>query len=69
MRHALCSFLRDETAVTAIEHALLGAPIAVAIVASVTQLGSNLAKLHSHPGHSSVNARGAGSAGSSSSQS
>jgi pilus assembly protein Flp/PilA len=46
MRQALCSFLRDETAVTAIEYALLGALIAVVIVVSVTQLGSGLLALY-----------------------
>lgn len=46
MRHTLSSFLRDETAVTSIEYALLAAFIALAIIASVTQLGSSLADLY-----------------------
>jgi pilus assembly protein Flp/PilA len=46
MRHALPSFLRDETAVTSIEYALLAAFIALAIIASVMQLGSSVADLY-----------------------
>ena len=41
--HAL---LQDEAGVTAIEYALLGSLIAVAIVASVTTLGLNLNVLY-----------------------
>jgi Flp pilus assembly pilin Flp len=46
MRHAPCSFLRDETAVTSIEYALLAAFMALAIITSVMQLGSSLADLY-----------------------
>jgi pilus assembly protein Flp/PilA len=41
--HAL---LQDETGVTALEYALLGALIAVAIVTTVTTLGLNLNELY-----------------------
>ena len=40
------AFLRDESGVTAIEYALLGSLIAVAIVASVTTVGLNLNVLY-----------------------
>jgi pilus assembly protein Flp/PilA len=46
MRHVLFSFFRDETAVTSIEYALLAAFIAMAIISSVTQLGSSVADLY-----------------------
>jgi pilus assembly protein Flp/PilA len=46
MHHALSSFLRDETAVTSIEYALLAAFIAMAIITGVTQLGSSVLDLY-----------------------
>ena len=38
----LCNFLADETAATAIEYGLIAAGIAVAIIATVAALGTNL---------------------------
>ena len=38
--------MRDESAVTSIEYALLASLVAVAIVVSVTQMGSNLFHLY-----------------------
>ncbi len=40
------SLVRDESAVTAIEYALLGTLIAVAIIAGVSALGTNLNNLY-----------------------
>ena len=37
-----CKFLKDQKGVTAIEYGLLAAGIAVAIIATVAALGSNL---------------------------
>ena len=45
MTKALLQFLRDETGATAIEYALLGVLIAVAIAASFAVLGDSLANL------------------------
>lgn len=40
------SFVREESAVTSIEYALLSSLIAIVIVASVTNLGVNLLALY-----------------------
>ena|GEM_PF-4536291 len=40
------SFVRDKSAVTSIEYALLGSLIAVVILAGVTNLGINLLALY-----------------------
>lgn len=45
MTTALLQFLRDETGATAIEYALLGVLVAVAIAASFTVLGDSLTNL------------------------
>ena len=42
MTNLLSSFLKDETAATAIEYELIAAGISVAIIAVVQGLGSNL---------------------------
>ena len=42
MTHLLSSFLKDETAATAIEYGLIAAGISVAIIAVVQGLGTNL---------------------------
>jgi pilus assembly protein Flp/PilA len=42
MKKLMSSFLKDETAATAIEYGLIAALIAVAIIAVVQGLGSNL---------------------------
>ena len=42
MRNLLWSFLADEQGATAIEYGLIAAGIAVAIIATVQALGSNL---------------------------
>jgi pilus assembly protein Flp/PilA len=46
MDNAFKQFLGDESAVTAIEYALLGALIAVVIVVSVTTVGTQLSRLY-----------------------
>lgn len=46
MRSTFLAFIRDESAVTSIEYALLSILIAVAIIVSVTQLGDNLLVLY-----------------------
>lgn len=48
MTSALSSFMRDESAATSIEYALLGMLIAVAIILAVTQLGDNLRALYAY---------------------
>jgi pilus assembly protein Flp/PilA len=42
MKNLMSSFLKDETAATAIEYGLIAAGISVAIIAVVQGLGSNL---------------------------
>ena len=42
MKNSLSSFLKDETAATAIEYGLIAAGISVAIIAVVQGLGSKL---------------------------
>jgi len=42
MKNLILSFFRDETAATAIEYGLIAAGIAVAIIAVVQGLGTNL---------------------------
>jgi pilus assembly protein Flp/PilA len=42
MRNVLIRFLRNESGATAIEYGLIAAGIAVAIIATVQALGSNL---------------------------
>jgi pilus assembly protein Flp/PilA len=42
MRNVLDRFLKDEAGATAIEYGLIAAGISVAIIATVTALGSNL---------------------------
>ncbi len=42
MRAMLATFLRDESAATAIEYALIAAGIAIAIIAAVNGVGSAL---------------------------
>ena len=42
MKHLISSFLRDETAATAIEYGLIAAGISVAIIAVVNGLGTKL---------------------------
>jgi pilus assembly protein Flp/PilA len=42
MRNLISSFLKDETAATAIEYGLIAAGISVAIIAVVQGLGSKL---------------------------
>jgi pilus assembly protein Flp/PilA len=42
MRNVLILFLRNESGATAIEYGLIAAGIAVAIIATVQALGSNL---------------------------
>ena len=42
MTNLMSSFLRDETAATAIEYGLIAAGISVAIIAVVQGLGTNL---------------------------
>jgi pilus assembly protein Flp/PilA len=42
MKNSLTSFLKDETAATAIEYGLIAAGISVAIIAVVQGLGSKL---------------------------
>jgi pilus assembly protein Flp/PilA len=42
MTNLMSSFLKDETAATAIEYGLIAAGISVAIIAVVQGLGSNL---------------------------
>lgn len=42
MRALLSAFLRDETAATAIEYALIAAGIAIAIIAAVNGVGTAL---------------------------
>jgi pilus assembly protein Flp/PilA len=42
MKNLLSSFLKDETAATAIEYGLIAAGISVAIIAVVQGLGTNL---------------------------
>jgi len=42
MKNLISSFLKDETAATAIEYGLIAAGIAVAIIAIVNGLGSTL---------------------------
>lgn len=46
MSPAASCFVRDESAVTSIEYALLGSLIAVVIVGSVTKLGINVLALY-----------------------
>lgn len=45
MKTALLQFLRDETGATAIEYALLGVLVAVALAASFAVLGDSLSSL------------------------
>ncbi len=45
--HSLRAFIRDEAGATAIEYGLIAAGIAVAIIAVVTTLGSNLTNVFS----------------------
>jgi pilus assembly protein Flp/PilA len=42
MRKSITRFIRDESAATAIEYGLIAAGIAVAIIATVQALGTNL---------------------------
>jgi pilus assembly protein Flp/PilA len=42
MKNLITSFLKDETAATAIEYGLIAAGISVAIIAVVQGLGTNL---------------------------
>jgi pilus assembly protein Flp/PilA len=42
MRHLLLAFLKEESAATAIEYGLIAAGIAVAIIAVVQGVGTNL---------------------------
>jgi pilus assembly protein Flp/PilA len=42
MRTSVLQFIRDESAATAIEYGLIAAGIAVAIIATVQALGTNL---------------------------
>ena len=42
MRHALLKFWNDESGATAIEYGLIAAGIALAIIAAVNGLGTNL---------------------------
>jgi pilus assembly protein Flp/PilA len=42
MRNLISSFLRDETAATAIEYGLIAAGISIAIIAVVNGLGTKL---------------------------
>jgi pilus assembly protein Flp/PilA len=42
MRRSITRFIRDESAATAIEYGLIAAGIAVAIIATVQALGTNL---------------------------
>jgi pilus assembly protein Flp/PilA len=42
MRKSITRFVRDESAATAIEYGLIAAGIAVAIIATVQALGTNL---------------------------
>ena len=42
MKNLMSAFLKDETAATAIEYGLIAAGIAVAIIAVVQGLGTNL---------------------------
>ncbi len=42
MTHVFARFLHDETAATAIEYGLIAAGIALAIIAAVNGLGTNL---------------------------
>ena len=42
MRKSITRFIRDESAATAIEYGLIAAGIAVAIIAAVQALGTNL---------------------------
>ena len=46
MNPATSSFVRDESAVTSIEYALLSSLIALVIVVSVTNLGINVLALY-----------------------
>lgn len=46
MRASALCVMRDESAVTSIEYALLGSLIAVAIVVAVAALGVNLSALY-----------------------
>lgn len=46
--HLARRFLADESAVTTIEYALLGALIAMAIVAGVSLVGSRLGQFYTH---------------------
>jgi Flp pilus assembly pilin Flp len=48
MRNAAVSFFRDESAVSSLEHALLGALISTAIVISVGAAGDSLGKLYEY---------------------
>ena len=48
MISALSAFMRDESAATSTEYALLGMLIAVAIIVAVTQLGDNLLALYAY---------------------
>ncbi len=45
--HTLRAFIRDEAGATAIEYGLIAAGIAVAIIAVVNTLGSNLTNVFS----------------------
>jgi pilus assembly protein Flp/PilA len=45
MKKLLASFLRDESAATAIEYGLIAAGIALAIIVAVNGLGTNLSNL------------------------
>ena len=42
MKNLMCSFVKNETAATAIEYGLIAAGISVAIIAVVQGLGTNL---------------------------
>lgn len=45
MRRIMTSFSRDESGAAAIEYALIGSGVALAIVAMVTLIGPNLAAI------------------------
>jgi len=49
-------FIKDESGATALEYGLLAALIAVAIIAAVTTLGTNLSNTFSKVGSSSATA-------------
>ncbi|HEV2364388.1 MAG TPA: Flp family type IVb pilin [Caulobacteraceae bacterium] len=54
----LARLLRDDAGATAVEYALIVTLIAVAIIAAVTSVGSNLSTLYNH---SATNISAAGS--------